>query len=98
MADCSACAGCLIEIPATGVTTSLGSLPHGTPISVTQAFEQLRYLTGTATTRYGCSYSIDLYAGTPGNEVQFGHGACTTDSSDVPERLACSITVGGVVP
>jgi hypothetical protein len=94
----TACDGCLVAIPAAGISTSLGSLPHGSPVSVTQAFDQLRFVTGTTSTSYACGFSLDLYAGTPGSEVQFGHGACTTDSGDIPERLSCSITANGVVP
>jgi len=94
----AACAGCSLTIGAAGRTGSLGAMPHGTPVSVTQAFEQESFVTGSTTTRYACGFSLDLYAGPPGNEVLFGHGACTTDSGANPERLTCGITTNGVVP
>ena len=94
----AACAGCTAPIAAAGLAGALGSYAHGTPVAVTQAFAQEPFVSGTANIKYACSFSLDLYAGTPGNEVQFAHGACTTDSGAVPERLTCSVNTGGTVP
>jgi hypothetical protein len=94
----AACAGCTAPIGAAGLAGSLGSFAHGTPIAATQAFAQERFVSGTANVKYACSFVLDLYAGTPGNETQFAHGVCSTDSGAVPERLTCSVDTGGTVP
>jgi hypothetical protein len=91
------CAGCSTAIPSTGVTRSLGLLPQGAPAGITQAFSQIRLVNGTLDTHYSCQFSVALYAGAPGTEVQFGQGACATTSFD-PENLACSVTASGTVP
>jgi hypothetical protein len=91
------CAGCVLDIPAAGLARSLGSVPQGAPVTVTQAFLQSRLVEGTLDTRYSCAFGIDLYAGAAGSETLFAHGECTTTSVD-PESLTCSITAGGDVP
>ncbi len=91
------CAGCSTVISAAGVTRSLGTLPQGAPVGITQAFVQNRLVNGTLDTHYSCEFSVTLYAGAPGSEVQFGQGACTATSFD-PESLTCSVTASGSVP
>ena len=91
------CDVCRIAVGSAGVLKSLGSFSHGAPVSVTQSFEQDSFVSGTST-RYACDFELDLYAGTPGSEVPFGHGACATSSGDVPQRLTCTITTSGTIP
>ena len=92
------CDACRTVVSSAGVLNPLGSFSHGAPVSVTQSFAQDALVSGTTSTQYACDFTLDLYAGTPGSEVQFGHGACTTDSGGSPERLTCSITTSGTVP
>lgn len=91
------CAGCFSEIPAAGITRSLGSLAHGSPVALTQEFTQNRLVDGTLSTSYACAFSVVLLAGTAGSEVPFGQGTCATTSFD-PEQLTCSVTATGTVP
>jgi PKD repeat protein len=78
-------------------TRQLGTFPHGSPVSATESFRQDRIVNGQTSIHYSCGFDVTLYAGTPGSEVQFAQGACTTTSFD-PERLTCSITASGTVP
>jgi hypothetical protein len=91
------CDACRTSVSSAGELKALGSFAHGAPVSVTQSFAQDEFVSGTAT-RYACDFELDLYAGAPGSEIQFGHGACSTKSANNPEHLTCSITTSGTVP
>jgi len=92
------CAGCTRELDATGVRISLGSIPSGTLVSVTQAFEQEFAIDAPATVAqdlpHACYFDVSLYAGPQVSEVLFGVGSCTTQ----PGALMCSTTASGRVP
>jgi len=79
---------------------SLGSYARGATVTVSQGFRQNRF-TNVANSYYGCYYGLRLWAGTPGSEVQFGSGNCSTSSTsgvNDPELFTCTVTVTGVVP
>lgn len=92
------CEICTRELDAAGTRISLGSVLSGTPVSVTQAFQQLSTYDFSAAAAQdlpdACYFEVSLYAGTAGSEVQFGAGYCTTQ----PTLLTCSITASGRVP
>jgi PKD repeat protein len=91
------CDACRISLSSAGELKELGSFAHGAPVSVTQSFAQDEQV-GATTAHYSCDFELDLFAGAPGSEVQFGHGSCSTNSGSAPRHLTCSITTSGTVP
>lgn len=91
------CDACRTSVGSSGELKALGSFAHGAPVSVTQSFAQDELVSGTQT-HYACDFELDLYAGAPGSEVQFGHDACSTRSGNASKHLTCSITTSGTVP
>jgi PKD repeat protein len=91
------CDACRISVSSAGELKALGSFAHGAAVSVTQSFAQDDQVSAT-TAHYSCDFELDLFAGAPGSEVQFGHGSCSTNSGGAPKHLNCSITTSGTVP
>lgn len=85
------CEGCEAYITYLVRSIDVGSLAHGSPVSVTQRF-QSRGL-------FGCRFNVAIIAGPPGAETVIGESGCVTQpNSPDSGPVECSVTAAAQVP